>query len=36
MYLDASAIVAILSNEDDAGYLLAKLEKRNRRSIIRH
>ncbi|WP_025091555.1 type II toxin-antitoxin system VapC family toxin [Brucella intermedia] len=27
MYLDASAIVAILSNEDDAGYLLAKLEK---------
>jgi len=26
MYLDASAIVAILSNEEDAGYLLAKLE----------
>ena len=27
MYLDASAIVAILSNEEDAGYLLAKIEK---------
>ena len=27
MYIDASAIVAILSNEDDAGYLLAKIEQ---------
>lgn len=27
MYLDASAIVAILGNEEDAGYLLAKIEK---------
>lgn len=27
MYLDASAIVAILGKEDDAGYLLAKVEQ---------
>jgi ribonuclease VapC len=26
MYLDASAIISILANEDDAGYLLAKIE----------
>lgn len=26
-YLDASAIVAILGNEDDAGHLQVKLEK---------
>lgn len=27
MYLDASAIVAIIGAEDDAGYLLAKIEQ---------
>lgn len=26
MFLDASAIIAILGNEEDAGYLLAKIE----------
>jgi ribonuclease VapC len=27
MYLDASAIIAVLTKEDDAGYLVAKLER---------
>jgi len=27
MYLDASAIISILTKEDDAGYLVAKLER---------
>ncbi|MDO5897181.1 type II toxin-antitoxin system VapC family toxin [Agrobacterium sp. Azo12] len=30
MYLDASAIVAILAEEDDAGYYIAKLEDTKR------
>ena len=30
MYLDASAIISILANEDEGGYLLAKIEMSNR------